>query len=63
MGMKITKTVRFKWWQVSLLKISVLSLGIIIGSLWPETFLPYLTHLFILMVALGVYLGLIWWKQ
>jgi hypothetical protein len=61
--MKITKTVRFTWWQVTLLKVSVLSFGIILGSLWPALFLPYLPELLFVTVALGLYLGVIWWKQ
>lgn len=51
------------WWQIGLLKLSVLSLGIAIGARWPEVFLPYLTHLIVITVLLGIYLLFVWFKK
>lgn len=61
--MNIFKSVTFKWWQLKLYKLAVLSLGIVIGSQWPEVFLPYTVHLLTLTVLLGVYLIALWYKQ
>ena len=36
--MHIFKDFTFKWWQAGIFKIALLSLGVVIGSTWPELF-------------------------
>lgn len=36
--MKIFHDYTFTWWQLALLKVSLLALGILIGSLWAGLF-------------------------
>jgi hypothetical protein len=57
------RTVRYTFWQIGLLKLAMLSLGIAIGAYWPEVFLPYLTHLLILTLLLGIYLAVVYFRQ
>lgn len=53
----------YRWWQVGLLKLSVLSIGIAIGANWPAIFLPYTTMLIGLGIVLGLYLGFAWFRN
>ena len=62
--MHIFKDFTFKWWQAGIFKIALLSLGIVIGSTWPEFFkgmdpfslpvLPYIRRLCHLRVVEAV---------
>lgn len=61
--MSLFKTTWWKWWQIGILKLCVLSFGIVIGSYWPEIFLPYLTELLILTIALGIYVSVVYFRQ
>jgi hypothetical protein len=51
------------WWQVGILKLSLLSIGIAIGAYWQEVFLPYVAWLVVLGVVSGIYIAYIWSKQ
>lgn len=51
------------WWQVGILEISLLSLGIAIGSTWPELFSNYAYLLVSIAIALGLYLIPVWFKS
>jgi hypothetical protein len=61
--MALFKTTKWKWWQLGALKLSVLSLGLIVGSVWPEVFLPYLAELIVLMALTGFYVALHYFKH
>jgi len=61
--MKLFKSYTLKWWQGSLFKIALISLGIAIGANWPEIFADWTNTLLILFLALGGYISIIWWKQ
>ncbi len=50
------------WWQVGILKISVLSAGILVGALWHEVFVPYSGPLLVLALGTGVYSAYVWGK-
>jgi hypothetical protein len=39
--MKLFRPCTFAWWQLSLLKLSMASLGLAVGSTWPEVFGTY----------------------
>jgi hypothetical protein len=34
--MNLFKTYSFTWWQVGVLKLALLSIGVLIGARWPE---------------------------
>lgn len=61
--MNIFKNYVYSWWQVGLLKLALLSFGLAIGSYWPDVFSIYTTHLVVLGIALGIYLGFVSLKQ
>ena len=61
--MNIFKSITLKWWQGSLFKISILSLGIAIGASWPNIFLNWVIPLTVLFAVLVCYIGYVWWKQ
>ena len=61
--MHIFKNGSYSWWQVGILKLSLLSIGIAIGAYWQEIFLPYVTWLAIAGVVLGLYAAYAWIKQ
>ena len=51
--MKIFRNYTYSWWQIGLLKLALLSIGIAIGARWYEVFLPY----FIALVVFGLVFG------
>ena len=55
--MNIFRNYTLTWWQVGLLKLALLSLGIAIGSYCQATFLPYVTALAVLGLVLGAYIA------
>ena len=61
--MNIFKDFTLKWWQAGIIKIVVLSLGIIIGSTWPELFKGWTPFLCLVFLISGGYVGYVWWKQ
>jgi hypothetical protein len=61
--MDIFRNYTFTWWQVGLLKLALLSLGIAIGSYCQETFVPYATALAVLGILLGLYIAWISFRR
>jgi hypothetical protein len=61
--MNIFKDFTLKWWQAGILKIALLSLGITIGSTWPELFKEWIHLLFLLFLISVSYVTYVWWKQ
>ena len=61
--MDIFKPSTLSWWQVGLVKVCLLSLGIAIGAYWQEVFLPYVSILVAVGIALGVYLAVVAFRQ
>ncbi|HEX5774707.1 MAG TPA: hypothetical protein VFY28_01960 [Candidatus Paceibacterota bacterium] len=53
----------YTWWQIGLLKLALLSIGIAIGANWPETFLPLTSILIVITVVLGLYLAVAWFRS
>ncbi len=52
--MNILKDFTLKWWQAGIFKIALLSLGIIIGSTWPELFRGWTPFPFLKRVVLSL---------
>jgi hypothetical protein len=61
--MNILKDFTLKWWQAGIFKIAMLSLGITIGSTWPELFKGWTFFLFLLFLVSVSYVTYVWWKQ
>ncbi len=61
--MNIFQSGKLTWWQVSLLKWSVLLMGLAIGANWPEVFAPHTVLLVVVSLVVGVYLAFIWFKK
>jgi len=61
--MKIFKNYTFTWWQIGLLKLSLLCFGLILGSNWPIVFVPYTWCLLLVFLITALYLMTISLKQ
>ncbi|HLC45045.1 MAG: hypothetical protein A2722_02095 [Candidatus Doudnabacteria bacterium RIFCSPHIGHO2_01_FULL_50_11] len=48
------------WWQVGIVKLCLLSIGIAVGAQWHEVFAPYVMVLVVVGIATGVYLAAAW---
>lgn len=48
------------WWQIGLIKLSVLCLGIAMGAYWQSFFAAYLGWLVAIGLLLGVYMAAVW---
>ena len=55
--------VTFTWWQVGLLKLSLLSLGVVVGATWPSVFVGWREVLVVLFVVPAFYLTYVWFRQ
>jgi len=55
--------VTFTWWQVGLLKLSLLSLGVILGATWPGVFVNWREVLLVLFVVPAFYVTYVWFQQ
>ncbi|MFA5125199.1 MAG: hypothetical protein WC473_05275 [Patescibacteria group bacterium] len=53
--MKIFKTWTFKWWEVSLIKICLISLGILLGLYFYAYLIGLLWLWWVLFVMLAIY--------
>lgn len=57
------KSFTFAWWQLGLLNLSLLSLGVAVGSTWPGVFGGWQGLLWVLFVVPSFYLSYVWLKQ
>jgi hypothetical protein len=63
MPLDIFKPRTFVWWQVSIIKVCLLSLGIAVGAYWHVALLPFAGWLLALGLITGVYLAVIALKK
>ncbi|MDB5195501.1 MAG: hypothetical protein JWO84_685 [Parcubacteria group bacterium] len=61
--MNILRSGSLTWWQISILKVAVLLIGIAIGANWPLFFAPYTLKLVLVGIVLGIYVACIWFKR
>jgi len=61
--MKLFKRGSYEWWQVGILKLAVLAIGIAIGANFAPAFLPYTTVLVAGGIILGLYAAFVWLRQ
>lgn len=57
------KSFKLTWWQASLLKLSMLCLGLAVGSTWPGAFAGWREVLLVLFAVPAFYVGYVWVKQ
>lgn len=53
----------FAWWQLSLLKTSMLALGLALGATWPTLFARWRALLWLLFLIPAIYLTIISFGQ
>lgn len=61
--MNIFKSLTLKWWQTGLFKLSLISLGIILGVYFQAFFLQWIVFVTILFIVPAIYITNVWWKQ
>ena len=61
--MTLFNPITFTWWQVSILKLSLLSLGVVVGATWPGVFGGWREVLVVLFVVPAFYLTYVWFRQ
>jgi hypothetical protein len=62
-NVKFFKSFTFAWWQLSLFKLSMVALGLFVGSTWPEVFAGWRDVLLVLFVVPAFYVTYLWFKQ
>ena len=61
--MKIFRDYTLRWWEISVLKLTVLSFGLLVGSQWPNVFLKYSTIPLVIFIAGTIYLVVVLFKK
>jgi len=61
--MNLFKTFTLQWWQTSIFKIGMLTLGIALGAYLHDFFGGYLIILLVVSALALAYVTYIWWKQ
>lgn len=61
--MNIFKTFTLKWWQAAVFKLSLLSLGLMVGAAWADALNPWRMALLPLFIVSAACITWIWWKQ
>lgn len=58
----LTKQVPWANWQISLLKISMLAFGIVVGASFAEFWKPYLWPLGLVFLATAAWVTVLWFQ-
>ena len=61
--MRIIKDYTMRWWQVSLLKISMMALGLAVCATWPGAFEGRLLWLWLIFALPAVYLSSVFYPE
>ena len=61
--LNIFKTLKLQWYEVMFFKISLLSVGILIGANWPAIIQDWATPLLIVAIVASLHTIIIWWKE
>lgn len=62
-NMNLFKTFKLRWWEGGLFKVSLISMGIIIGSFLPDLFIAWRPLLLFFFVIPTIYITWVWWRQ
>lgn len=60
--MNLFKSRTVQWWEVGLIKLSVMCVGIAVGATWPEVFAAHIGLLVVVAVVVGLYMAYRWYK-
>jgi len=61
--MNLFKSYTFTWWQIGILKLALLSIGIVIGAYWHDFFGANLTAFIIIAAVANIIIMFISLKQ
>jgi len=61
--MKLFGTYKLEWWQIGLLKITLLLFGIVVGVYWYVFWTPYLMTFLVIAIILAIYLLFTCWGK
>lgn len=53
--MNIFKNHTYSWWQIGILKLALLSIGVVIGSYFQDALLPYITFFVAAAIVFAAY--------
>lgn len=62
-NLNILKTLRLNWFELLILKIALLSFGILIGANWPGIIMDWSAPILIIAIVSSFYVVLVWWKE
>ncbi len=57
------QSLNLTWWQAGLLNLSMLALGLAIGSMWSEVFAGWRDVLLVLFAVPAFFVSYVWLKQ
>lgn len=52
-----------RWWETSILKVTLIAFGVAVGSYWPGIFREYVTLLVIVFAIGAIYTIWTWYRQ
>jgi hypothetical protein len=61
--MNIFRAYTYSWWQISIFKIALLSIGVAIGTYWQEFWSAHLPTLFIVAAVSTAYIMYVSFRQ
>lgn len=61
--MSIFRSFKLSWWQAGLYKISLISLGIVLGVTFYDTLILQVQTFFFIFLIFAIYLTTVWWRQ
>jgi hypothetical protein len=61
--MAIFKSKKVSWWQVGVLKLALLFIGLAVGAQWSGALLPYVDMLAIVGLLAGLYSAIAWFRD
>ncbi|PIR98176.1 MAG: hypothetical protein COT89_00475 [Candidatus Colwellbacteria bacterium CG10_big_fil_rev_8_21_14_0_10_42_22] len=57
------KPITLKWWQVGVVKVALISFGILVGIVWSSFFEAWIPTLLALLIVSWAYLVAIWFRN
>lgn len=62
-AMRLFKSITLAWWQVGIIKVCLLSLGLSAGAYWSGFVYPYINLLLVVFVVSAIYLLVLWSRK
>ena len=54
--MNLFKSYTYSWWQIGIFKLSLICIGVLIGSYFKEVLAPYLPLVLLVAIATALYM-------